>query len=346
MYSHPGVEALNKSLQDQSAGSVSPVVAQPAEVKEEIAKPADITPKLWAVFGDTYSPCEKATKEMPPGHYLIRSTQERGIFFSKKAVNMDKLMILPDSASEEIVQGIEKFWTKEAHYRKFEFLWKRGVLLFGPPGSGKTSTVQIIASKIVEKGGLAIYAYNPSLTIQGLDILRYIEPKRPIVVVLEDLDDIVDRHGEAELLSLLDGEFQIDNAVFLATTNYLEELDERIVNRPSRFDIVKNIGMPSDAARKVFLLAKNPRLAQNEKELEKWVEDTKDYSIAHMKELIISIECLELPYDEVIERLNRMMSSDLNEEGLAFGFTSGATAKLGRDRTAARGDRHSSEFRP
>lgn len=321
----PGVDRLNKSLAgDEGIDEDSSRLTRTASSENDGDNEPGIVPKLWAVYGKTYSPCEKATKEMPAGHYLIRNNTERGIFFSEKPVNMDELMILPDSASDKIITGIEKFWTKEEHYRQFKFLWKRGVLLWGPPGSGKTSTVQIIASRIVEKGGLAVYAYNPALTIQGLDLLRYIEPKRPIVVILEDLDDIIDRHGEAELLSLLDGEFQVDNAVFIATTNYPEQLDQRIINRPSRFDIVERIGMPSGEARSVYLGIKNPRLKANPEELERWVNDTERFSIAHLKELIISIECLELPYQDVLDRLNKMIDDDVssndNEDGSGFGF--------------------------
>jgi SpoVK/Ycf46/Vps4 family AAA+-type ATPase len=278
----------------------------------EVDKDRGMVPKLWSVYGDTFSPCEKATKELPAGHYSIRVSNERGIFFAKKEIASDELMILPDTASDDVIASIESFWTKKEQYRAFKFLWKRGILLYGPPGSGKTCTVQIVANKIVEKGGLAIYVSNPQLTIQGLDLLRYIEPDRPVVVILEDIDAIIEKFGESDLLSLLDGEFQVDNAVFLATTNYPEELDDRIKNRPSRFDIVRKIGMPSEAARKMYLTAKNPRIKDNEEELARWVKDTNEFSIAHMKELIISIECLELPYAECIERLEKMRNSDIS----------------------------------
>lgn len=299
--------ARNLIAKAEAIDSMEPATGDEMEVDPD----KGMIPKMWSVYGDTFSPCEKASKELPAGHYSIRVSNERGIFFAKKEIATDELMILPDTASDEVVRSIENFWGKEEHYRRFKFLWKRGILLYGPPGSGKTCTVQIIANKIVEKDGIAVFVSNPTLAIQGLDLLRYIEPKRPVVVILEDIDAIIQRYGEAELLSLLDGEFQVDNAVFIATTNYPEELDDRIKNRPSRFDIVKKIGMPSDAAREVYLTVKNPRLKDNEADLKLWIKDTKDFSIAHMKELIISIECLELPYDDCINRLKKMRDSDI-----------------------------------
>ena len=272
--------------------------------------------KMWAVYGDAYSPCEKAVDVLPPGQFTIELSQERGIFFSNKDINLDELMILPDSASEEVIEGIEQFWTKEEHFREFGFLWKRGVMLWGPPGSGKTSTVQLISKLIVDKGGLSVYIQNPDLGARGLELMRRIEPERPIVVILEDIDAIAQRYGEADLLALLDGELQIDNVVFIATTNYPERLDKRLTNRPSRFDIVKKIGMPSAEAREVYLRAKNPRLDEkdNKAELKSWIKMTQHFSLAHLKELIISVEVFEVPIEFAVERLRAMANINLTSE--------------------------------
>jgi energy-coupling factor transporter ATP-binding protein EcfA2 len=301
-----------------------------AEVEEDEIEenPSILIPKMWAVYGDTYKACEKATKTLPPDQYSIRLSSEHGLFFAKKKVTTDKLMMLPDSVTETVVSDIQKFWTREEHYRKHNLLWKRGYLMWGPPGSGKTSTVQLISTLVVKNGGIVIYAQEPARTIQGLETLRNIEPKRPVLVVLEDIDTIVERYGEPELLSMLDGEYQVDNIVYIATTNYPENLDRRIVNRPSRFDLVMELAMPSEDARKQYLLEANPGLKDKPEELDKWVEDTDGFSIAHMRELISSVECLELPYDGVIERLKDMMTSSVSSDQSStsssrFGFNGG-----------------------
>ena len=262
---------------------------------------------LWAVSGDAYIPCEEAVDALPAGHYVVDCNPTQGVFLRKQEFSIDDLIELPDSTAERVIQEIEHFWSLESHFREFGFLWKRGMLLWGPPGSGKTSTVQILARKIIERGGVAISIYQPSLAIVGMRIIRKIEPTRPILGLLEDIDAIVSRHGESDLLALLDGENQVDNIVYLATTNYPERLDPRFINRPSRFDVIRKIGMPSTEARATYILAKSRGLADNLDELTKWAGDTAGLSVAHLKELIISVEVFNADYEQSLVRLKTMM---------------------------------------
>jgi len=280
--------------------------------------------KMWAVSGNEFAPCERAVDVLPSGQYTIEHSSHRGLYFSKKPVNLDELLILPDSASEQVIQNVEDFWTKEQHFRELGFLWKRGILLWGPPGSGKTSTLQLISKKIVDGGGIAVYATQPDLDAKGLELLRRIEPTRPLVVMIEDIDAMTERMGESTILALLDGELQVDNVVFIATTNYPERLDKRLLNRPSRFDIVKEIGMPSAQARAVYLATKNPRLsgAEGADELSSWVDKTEGFSVAHLKELIVLVEVFSTPISVAVSRLENMINVKIESSGgRKIGFT-------------------------
>lgn len=289
-------------------------------------KSSNLNATMWAVLGDAFFPCEEAVKELPPGQFTIEHSNDRGIFFSKKDINLDDLLILPDSATDVVLNEIEEFWQREEIYRKYRYLWKRGILLWGPPGSGKTTTVQLISKRIIDRGGLSVYIGNPKIAAIGLRLMRKVEPKRPIVVMLEDIDAIV-QHYEQELLSLLDGELQIDNVVFVATTNYPEKLDRRIVNRPSRFDLVKKVPMPSPEARRAYLLNREPELAnitrtiedensiQTMSEIDYWVKNTDNFSVAHLKEVVLGVKCFGKPLEEVIKRMKKMMSDRPSSNG-------------------------------
>jgi AAA+ superfamily predicted ATPase len=298
-----------------------------AESKDGDAKTPALSGEMWAMYGDrNFMVCEKSVSTLPAGQYTIGESNQ-GIYFTKVEANIDDLIELPDSATDEIIKEIETFWKKEEHFRKFGFLWKRGVLVWGAPGGGKTSCIQLVSKKIVQKGGLSIYIDHPRLAAKGLELLRHVEKVRPLVLILEDIDAIIESYGESELLALMDGELQLDNVVFVATTNYPERLDKRFINRPSRFDIVKKVGMPSPAARELYLTKKNQRLATPEcaEELNQWVVETKGFSIAHIKELIVSVEVFEVPLETAVTRLKTMMSSsisssDADGKRVGFGF--------------------------
>lgn len=264
--------------------------------------------RMWSVSGDSYFPCDKTESSLPPGQYLPVFSEQRGIFVVKKQVNLDDLLVLPDNKTTYVLNAIDQFWSKQEKFREHGFLWKRGILLWGPPGSGKTSCIQQLSNQIIQKGGISVYCTVPNVTAEALRLIRRIEPDRPIVVMIEDIDAIIARHGEPDLLALLDGELQIDNVVYIATTNYPEELDPRFVQRPSRFDEVVCIDMPSKEARKTYLAAKNPRLIGNLEELDRWVDLTDGFSIAAMKEVVVAVECLDRTVEETVERIKEVMA--------------------------------------
>jgi len=110
-----------------------------------------------------------------------------------------------------------------------------------------------------------------------MNMIRRIEPTRQILAIMEDLDSLVHEYGESAFLSLLDGENQINNIVFVATTNYPQKLDKRFKNRPSRFDTVKYIGMPSAQARDTYIRAKIKDVS--EKDIKQYVSKSEGYSV-------------------------------------------------------------------
>ena len=69
--------------------------------------------KMWAMNGTVYTPCEKAVDTLPEGQFTIDHDPHRGIYFEKKKVELDDLLELPDSASEQVIAEIQDFWQKE-----------------------------------------------------------------------------------------------------------------------------------------------------------------------------------------------------------------------------------------
>jgi SpoVK/Ycf46/Vps4 family AAA+-type ATPase len=226
----------------------------------------------------------------------------------------DKLLRLPDSRSDDVVAEIQKFWTLKDKFNRYGFSHKRGILLWGPPGSGKTCTISIVMNEMVDAGGIVVLGNDvaPSALAYMLGRLREVEPNRPCVVVLEDIDTIIQVFGESQVLSLLDGESQIANVVYLATTNYPERLDGRIVNRPSRFDRIVKIDTPNKAARLMYLESRD--LEIDKEELNRWAEETDGFSIAHLRELIVGVLVLGSTFDVELRRLRTMAKTPKSDE--------------------------------
>ncbi|MBN9519093.1 hypothetical protein J0H58_11335, partial [bacterium] len=110
------------------------------------------------------------------------------------------------------------------------------------------------------------------------------------VCVFEDIDAIIKEYGDAELLQILDGNAQIDKVVNLASTNYPERLDRRIIARPRRFDRLIKIDPPDAALREAFFARKLPALPPAD--LARWVAASDGLPFAGLTELVISVECL------------------------------------------------------
>jgi hypothetical protein len=271
--------------------------------EKEMESPSELT--QWAVYpGSRFTAIGSTKLGLPAGAYTI-SILEGCVYFVAKKMLTDNLIQLDDSNSIQVIEGIQLFWQRKQKFLDRGVLFKRGILMWGPPGSGKTVTLTLLVEDLINRGGIVLLVQSPGAAVLALEVLRKIEPNRPLIVVLEDVEEIIKNYGEHDLLALLDGEHKTDNVVNIATTNYPEMLGARIINRPSRFDEVIKIGMPSPGMRKQYL----KHVLRNEKEkypIDRWVKDTDTMSIAHLKELVVAVTCLEQPYDQVINRLKSM----------------------------------------
>jgi hypothetical protein len=260
----------------------------------------------WSAEGnEAFRPSGKRCETLPSGVYYV-AHDSRGIYFQRKKVLTDDLIELDDNASVRVIRGIRTFWDSKREYTSRKIIYKRGILLWGPAGSGKTATLMLLTQDLLVNGGLVVVCEDPGLVNLGLEALRRIEPERPIIILLEDIDELIGRYGEHGILALLDGENQINNVVNIATTNYPERLGARIVNRPSRFDERIFIDMPSTFAREKYLRHATRNEWMPTEDLRRWVADTDGFSIAHLRELVVAVFCLKQDYVDVIERLSKM----------------------------------------
>jgi hypothetical protein len=275
------------------------------------------------VSKDMFLSSPETVKKIVPGVYKYVRFVDSKHAFQKIPINVDELLIMPDSLSESIISEIQDFLDRADKFKFYGFLHRRGFLFYGPHGSGKSSLVQQIIKKVVDQDGVVLLCEHPVLLELGLTDLRRVEPDRFIVCLFEDIDALIRCYGEKEILAVLDGENQINKVLNIATTNYPEVLDPRIVARPRRFDKVIKIDWPNKSVRRHYFKHK---LKIDDSEMESWVEATDRFSFAACAELVISVKCLGRPFKKAVEELRILMddrpnSKDYDIKGVKFGFS-------------------------
>lgn len=247
--------------------------------------------------------------KLPAGIYEVNANMQGEIFFSRIKTNHDDLIDLPSAAYEQVVREIALFMKPETR-KLFDdngFIYKRSSLLHGLPGTGKTCIVNRIAHSVVNEGGIALFSPNPKLLEESFKILDAIQPETRVMVIFEELDQLMARY-ESELLNILDGEIQKSNVIFLATTNYIENIPTRI-RRPGRFSSVVEVDFPDANTRRFYLNHK----FKGSGDIENWVSKTNGFSVDELKETALSVLCLGADLDTIIARVKENKSESVEE---------------------------------
>ena len=282
----------------------------------------ELTKRKWLVNNNFYLPIADSCDILGAGYYSVHQDSRGNVGFLKQTLKSDDLFLFTNSIMNDIVKEIEKFWSKEETYKQNGILHRRGILLHGGPGNGKSCVLFQIMQDLIYKKGIALSGNcKPSHLIDALKDLRRIEPTRKIICILEDIDKIIKEYGEDKLLALLDGEDKTNSILFIATTNAPELLGRALTARPKRFDRLYFLDYPDDSVRREYIKYKIKDIS--EEQLDKYVRKTAKYSFASLAELVVSIVCLDYTLEDALETLqgiqdNKISSSDYYNNKLGF----------------------------
>ena len=201
---------------------------------------------------------------------------------------------LPDLQSELERHCVEFFSTREL-YAAHQLPWKRGVLLHGPPGNGKTHGIKCLINRL-KVPVVYVRTFQKRRSLESDNIQKAFRRARelaPCLLVLEDLDSLVGGDTMSFFLNEMDGFRANDGLLTVATTNYLDRIDPALTQRPSRFDRKIPVESPSAASRRQFL---DHNLGLADFEL---VALTDGFSIAFLAELSLSVRMDQLRSSKV-----------------------------------------------
>jgi hypothetical protein len=284
-------------------------------------------PCCWSnLKNDEYAPAYITVLQVPSGVYEIGwNPNIQTHTLRKQPFKTDELYHLPSPEITDILEDIENFWNRSDKYKQYNFIHKRGILMYGEPGCGKSGIIQLISQKLIERGGIVINVKDEEDVDRFttfISTFRKVEPDRPLVVLLEDIDSIASesRYQTARLLNILDGVKQIEGVVYIATTNYPEKLQERITNRPSRFDRRYKVEPPNKEIRKAYI--KNKLSDEDIKgiDIDEWVKKTEGMSLSHLKEVVVSVIVMGRTFEETINNLQSLSEKPRIKGSGSVGF--------------------------
>merc|ERR1719330_1990612 len=178
-------------------------------------------------------------------------------FGNPKRIRPFDSVILDGNASAQILDDVQDFLSSQQWYLDRGIPYRRGYLLHGPPGCGKSSFVSALAGQL--RYNICILNLgDPSMTDDRLQHLLAVVPPRSLVL-LEDVDFAVGESTPADptgpyagvmrvsfsgLLNALDGVVATEERIVFMTTNHFRRLPRALV-RPGRVDLNVYVGLAS-----------------------------------------------------------------------------------------------------
>jgi hypothetical protein len=226
--------------------------------------------------------------ESPMGHVRIGP-----IAFLRRPELSRERLILPDASLAMIEREVFDVATHRERLRASGQHVKRGVLLWGPPGTGKTHTVRYLLSRLSDHTAFV-------LTGGGLGMIRWAcglaRMLQPALVILEDVDLVAEHRGMSygmggnpllfEVLNEMDGIAEDADVAFVLTTNRADILEPALAARPGRVDLAVRIELPDASARRRLVELYGEGLKLRLERLDEIVGRTEGVTASFIKELM------------------------------------------------------------
>jgi hypothetical protein len=228
-------------------------------------------------------------------------------------------VVLSEELREDLLRCAKEFFAPDTkdRYKKLGIAHKRGVLLAGPPGCGKSLICKAVANEVMLP---FLYVTNLQHHNGAAGAIEEIFSKArklaPCVLCFEDLDSLITENVRTIFLNAMDGFGGMNGVLTLATTNHPEKIDPALLNRPSRFDRKVVIPYPAKHECEAYLLSRFRRMFDNPlsddfvKAIATFADtESGSFSFAMLQEIVTSMgfRLARDPSADVIEQLRKTL---------------------------------------
>jgi ATP-dependent 26S proteasome regulatory subunit len=211
-------------------------------------------------------------------------------FLERPAIGRDQI-VLPSEVLENIERRVGGVGKHSSRLLASGQHLKRGVLLHGAPGTGKTHTVRYLISQLP---GLTVIVISGRALGRIREACSVARSLQPAVIVVEDVDLIAEqreaRPGEHpllfQLLNEMDGLNSAADVTFLLTTNRADLLEPALAERPGRVDLAAELPVPDADARRRLIRLYQGNLVLDLAREDSLIERTEGVTAAFLKELL------------------------------------------------------------
>ena len=215
-------------------------------------------------------------------------------------------IILSPEIKDEIRANTVGFLKKREWWSDYGIPTRRGIILAGQPGTGKTIVCKALMAEAEGMTCITTNAYGIDEDEYITELYEMAQDLSPSIVIIEDIDLIGQSRSEfgyqkgsalLSLLNVMDGIEENREIITVATTNCLDTLDKALGERPSRFDRVIKLGQPTLEQRREFIKLLGRKIPMD--------EVTQDY-IARRSEYCTPAQLQEIVHGLVIEQSGEM----------------------------------------